>query len=105
MKQAREKSPPGGGLFLLQDFLSSDREIERENNVPLTASKGSLSEGAVSRRLTEGVPKGPADPQGPRRPPEDSLRHGSAVPPPSEREAFGPRSFTIYLLIQLPCIK
>ena len=25
------------------------------------------------------------------------------MPPPSEREAFGPRSFTIYLLIQLPC--
>ena len=35
------------------------REIERVNNVPLTASKGSLPEGAVSRRLTEGVPKGP----------------------------------------------
>ncbi len=34
--------------------------IERVNNVLLTASKGSLSEGAVSRRLTEGVPKGPA---------------------------------------------
>ena len=36
------------------------REIERVNHVPLTASKGSLSEGAVSRRLTEGVPKVPA---------------------------------------------
>ena len=45
---------------------TTSRVIERVNNVPLTASKGSLSEGAVSRRLTEGVT--PVPPAGGKAP-------------------------------------